>query len=318
MNWLVTGGAGFIGSHLVDRLIGEGHTVYVVDDLSTGSQRNCNPKAEFIKGDIRHLRYEDWGKKFDHIVHLAAAVGVSRVMKEPLESFEVNIDGTRAMLQYARDCGAEIFIASTSEVYGLTRDYPCREEQPLCPGDPTKLRWGYAVSKLADECLALSYQHTWGTPVRIGRLFNTVGPRQSPAYGMVLPRFVEQALGGKKLSIYGNGMQTRCFIHVLDTVEAILALCNTSTTQGQIYNIGTETETTIWFLAKTVLERVGRTHERDRMEFFEHEEIYGKKFEDMPRRVPDISKIKAATRWSPQRNLIEIIDSTIAEYQKNA
>lgn len=318
MRYLVTGGAGFIGSHLVQALLTLGHDVTVLDDFSTGSASNltkCGFKGDesdtrrrFVLGDVRHydtVRYaflKDRG--IDYVFHLAAYVGVQNVLARPVEMLDVNAHGTSVVLREAFALGIPATIVSTSEVYGLSKQVPFNEEQPLVIGASTKSRWGYGVSKLMDEHLGLAYAYKSNDPKRVTvlRLFNTVGPRQVGHYGMVIPRFVGAALKGEPLQVYGNGEQTRCFCHVSDVVLAFLRTQN----KGGIYNVGSTHEVQIKHLALKVLSQIGTD---SKLEYVPYSEAYAASpgFEEMMRRVPDITKIRGLG-WEPLKDLNYIIN----------
>jgi UDP-glucose 4-epimerase len=314
MRILITGGAGFIGSHLAERYLERGDEVHVLDDLSTGSIEN-----------IRHLKGEkgfqytidtvhnqsvvaelvDW---CDCVVHLAAAVGVKLIVQSPVRTIETNVHGTEVVLQQANKKKRKVLVASTSEVYGLSTQVPFREDGPLVMGAPTKGRWSYACSKAIDEFLALAYWREKRLPVVIVRLFNTVGPRQTGQYGMVIPTFVRQALAGRSLTVYGDGSQTRCFGYVGDVVGALVGLMDEERAVGEVFNIGSKEEVTI----REVAERVKELTKSDsEIVFVPYEEAYESGFEDMPRRVPDISKVSRLVGFRPSLSLDDILQKVI-------
>lgn len=316
MRWLVTGGAGFIGSHLCENLLSRGDEIVILDDFSTGSRKNLRPllrddaRFSLLEGDVRDphvvealVRGAITGH-VDHVVHLAAVVGVQKVLQEPTRMLTVNMEGTANVLAAAHRHRKPVFIASTSEIYGRNDATPFAEGLDAIIGPSSVGRWGYAVSKLADEFLGLAYHKEQGLPVRIGRLFNTVGPRQSGLYGMVVPRFVKAALAGEPLVVYGDGEQTRCFCHVHDTVQAVVELCLCEEAAGKVVNIGSTDEVSIKTLAERVIAWTGSsstiTHKR-------YEEL-GPEFEDMRRRVPDVSRIGMLTGWQAQKDLRRIVD----------
>lgn len=310
MKYLITGGAGFIGSHLADTLVASGHEVAVIDNLSTGSLDNlCNvlghSRFRFEEGDV--VESVDLGGLVawaDTVFHLAAAVGVDLVVKDPVRTIETNVHGTENVFHYACLSKTRVILASTSEVYGrATRQRFC-ETDDLLIGPPTHYRWSYAASKALDEFLALSYYKEGKLDPVIVRLFNTVGPRQTGRYGMVLPRFVDSALRDEPLRVFGDGTQTRCFCHVQDTVRALIALEQETAASGEIINIGTQEAISINDLAKRVIELCGSASP---IEHIPYEQAYEPGFEDMQRRMPDISKIQRLTRWCPKRTLHEII-----------
>ncbi len=321
MRYLITGGAGFIGSHLSEELLRRGHEVFVVDDLSTGSINN-----------IRHLKTHD---RFhytvdscsnvqlmaelvdgaDVIYHLAAAVGVKLIVESPVRTIETNIRLTEIMLNHANKKKRPIFVASTSEVYGKSTDFPFREDGDLVMGATHKGRWSYACSKAIDEFLAIAYWKEKKLPTVVARLFNTVGPRQTGQYGMVVPNFVKQALSGQPITVFGDGKQSRCFSHVSDVVRALIGLMEKESSYGQVFNIGNNNEITIGDLARQVREMCGSKSE---IVFIPYEKAYEEGFEDMPRRVPDLSKIGAAIGWKPTIALPQILRDVIDFYRREA
>lgn len=318
---LITGGAGFIGSHLTEKLLERGEQVTIVDNLSTGRFENIahltdNPRFRFAIEDIRHAAVMDrLVSECDVIYHLAAAVGVFSIVHSPIDTLEINVGGTEIVLQTARRYRRRLMLASTSEVYGKGVKVPFSENDDRILGPTTKSRWSYAASKALDEFLGLAYHKAAGLPVTIFRLFNTVGPRQMGNYGMVLPRFVEWALAGEPIHVYGDGKQTRCFANIHDVVEAIVNLGHSDAVAGEVFNIGTDEEVTIHELAQRVKERTGSNSE---IVFIPYEEAYEVGFEDMRRRVPDIRKIKAAIGWRPTTSLNETIDQIIAYCQPHS
>lgn len=319
MHVLITGGAGFIGSHLAEALLARGDSVAVLDDLSTGNFRhiahlNSHPSFSFAIETVHNaLVLDRLASEADAIVHLAAAVGVQLVVEKPTETIETNVLGTDAVLKTARRYRCRTLIASTSEVYGKSAEIPFNEDGDLLLGPSSRSRWGYAASKLLDEFLGLAAHREYGLPVTITRFFNTVGPRQTGRYGMVIPRFVRQAVTGEAITVYGDGKQSRCFCHVADVVQALLALLDRpESTAGQVYNIGSNRETTINELARLVIER---TDSPSTIEYVPYSEAYAPGFEDMRRRVPDIRKIHSAIGWAPTHSLEEILDSVI-EYER--
>ena len=315
MHILITGGAGFIGSHLTDALLNRGDSVSVLDNLSTGSIENVQRLQEHPRFSFTHGAIDDspaldrLAGRADAIVHLAAAVGVQLVLERPTQTIETNVLGTHALLAAARRYGCHTLIASTSEVYGKSEALPFSEDDDLILGPPSRTRWVYAATKLLDEFLALAAHQEFGLPLTIMRLFNVVGPRQTGRFGMVLPRFVNQALRGQPLTVYGDGTQTRCFCHVSDIVRAMVALLGQTTTSGQIYNIGSNHELTIRELAEQI---VDRTNSTSSIRYLPYDQAYSAGFEDMRRRVPDISKIGAAIGWTPTHLLPKILDDMIA------
>jgi UDP-glucose 4-epimerase len=313
--YLVTGGAGFIGSHLVERLVARGERTIVLDDLSTGRRENLaavatNAAVEFHEGSVvdRPL-VAALVARADRVVHLAAAVGVRLIVDEPVRTLETNIHGTEVVLMECARRKTPVFVASSSEVYGKGSRVPFREHDDVILGPTTKSRWSYAASKMVDEFLALSYFRERGLPARVGRFFNTVGPRQVGQYGMVLPRFIEQALAGGPITVYGDGSQSRAFAHVADVVESVIRLMDSPATAGQVFNIGGEEEVTIQRLAERVRELVDPKVEIRRVPY---EEAYGGGFEDLGRRAPDTSRLKSATGFAPSMRLDDILRDTIA------
>jgi len=315
MRVLITGGAGFIGSHLAEALLARGDEVFVLDDLSTGSIDNIQPfrKHPRFHYTIESVRHEavvaEMVEQVDVIFHLAAAVGVKLIVESPVRTIETNVHGTEVVLAQAEKRKRKVLVASTSEVYGLSTQVPFREDGNLVLGATTKGRWSYACSKAIDEFLALAYWREKRLPTIVVRLFNTVGPRQTGRYGMVIPTFVRQALAGQPITVYGNGMQTRCFTHVADVVGALIALMDHAGAIGEVYNVGSTEEVTIAALAEQVRSLAGT---RSEIVFVPYEEAYEAGFEDMPRRVPDIAKIAAAIGYRPTRSLTQILESIIA------
>ncbi|MEZ4861966.1 MAG: GDP-mannose 4,6-dehydratase [Caldilineaceae bacterium] len=316
MNVLITGGAGFIGSHLARRLLERGDHVAILDNLATGNFRNIEPLIKsphfaFAIDDLSNtLVLDRLASQADAIVHLAAAVGVQLVVEKPTETIETNVLGTHAVLAAARRYRCRTLIASTSEVYGKGARIPFSEEDDLLLGPSSRSRWSYATSKLLDEFLGLAAYNEYGLPVTIMRFFNTVGPGQTGRYGMVVPRFVRQALQGEAITVYGDGEQSRCFCHVYDTVRAIIALLDQpERTSGEVYNIGSKDEITINQLAHTVIERTDTT---SAITLIPYSDAYAPGFEDLRRRVPDTTKIQQAVAWQPQHTLAEILDDVIA------
>jgi len=322
---LITGGAGFIGSHLAETLLERGHTVTVIDDLSTGRFENIahladHPRFRFAIDTITNpLVLDRLASECDIIFHLAAAVGVMLVVEKPVHTIETNVMGTEAVLKAALRYRAKVLIASTSEVYGKANHSPFNEEDDIVLGPTSRSRWAYAASKMVDEFLALAYFREKGLPVVVFRLFNTVGPRQTGQYGMVIPRFVGQALGGETITVYGDGKQTRCFLHVQDAVEAMLALANCPEAVGGVFNIGSTEEVRIIDLAQRVYRLVhgtqqglGREYPGDAIQYIPYDKAYAVGFEDMRKRVPDISKLRKYTGWAQKHNLEETLRDIIA------
>jgi UDP-glucose 4-epimerase len=314
LDYLVTGGAGFIGSHLADRLLARGDRVAVLDDLSTGSIDNVahlldDERFSFHQGStqdeelVAHLV-----EQTNVVVHLAASVGVQLIVQRPLESLLNNIRGTETVLQQCASFGRTVLVASTSEIYGKNGKRPLHEDSDRVLGSPFKTRWSYSTSKAVDEILAHCYWRERGTPSIVVRLFNTVGPRQTGAYGMVLPRFVRQALAGEDLTVYGDGEQRRCFCHVRDVVEALTALMDDPRSVGQVFNVGSGHEITINDLAALVIESTGSSSGIVRIPY---DVAYESGFEDMYRRVPDTGRIHALTGWAPRRSLQDIVTDVV-------
>jgi UDP-glucose 4-epimerase len=315
MHHFVTGGAGFVGSHLAERLLNDGHSVTIIDDLSTGSMRNIahlrgENRFRYVIDTVMNERLlAELVDEADVIHHLAAAVGVRLIVDSPVRTIETNIGCTDLVLRCAEKKRKRVLIASTSEVCGKSADLPYREEGDLVLGATTRGRWSYACSKAIDEFLAISFWRERKVPTTVVRLFNTVGPRQSGRYGMVIPRFVEQALAGRPLTVYGDGTQSRCFTHVVDVVDAIVRLMRSETTVGEVYNIGSSEEITINDLAQRIIRLVGSS---SRVVHIPFAEAYEENFEDMTRRVPALEKIGAAVGWTPQRDLEAILESVVA------
>ena len=313
MKYLVTGGAGFIGSHLTEQLIARGDQVVILDNLSTGisdNLSNVKNKIEFEQGNILDKSLvEKLVSNSDYVVHLAAALGVLNIVNKPLESLKSNLQGTEIALEAANKYKKPILIASTSEVYGKNDKVPLNEEDDRVIGHPLKSRWSYSEAKAIDESLAYFYFLEEGLQSRIVRFFNTVGPRQLGNYGMVVPRFVNAALKGEALSVYGSGEQIRCFCHIADAVRGLLLVMDSDKAVGEVFNIGNNQQISIMQLAKKVIEI---TASKSTIEKIAYEKAYPQGFEDMQRRVPDISKIKQVLGWSPQLNLDQIIKDIAA------
>ena len=316
MRVLITGGAGFIGSHLTDLLLSQDHQVTVVDDLSTGRHDNIrqhlgDPRFEFILGSIlNEALIDDAVRRSDAVVHLAAAVGVELIVGKPLESLATNIRGSEIVLEKCHKYGRKVLVASTSEIYGKNDSDLLTEEDDRILGSPLKTRWSYSEAKAIEEVLAYAYWREKGLPAVIVRLFNTVGPRQVGQYGMVVPRFVEQALAGRPLTIYGDGTQRRCFCHVSDVVAALQALLASSEAEGQVFNVGTLEEISIRGLADKVLAVTGSSSD---IVVIPYDEAYEHGFEDMPRRVPDTARIRGLIGWVPTRDLDTIIKDVASD-----
>jgi len=313
-DFLVTGGAGFIGSHLVEKLIGQGQTVCVLDDLSTGHLSNIekflgHSGFSFVEDSVLNQKaVNSCVENAGEVIHLAAAVGVENVIRKPVETIETNVSGTENVLRAARRTGAKVLIASTSEVYGKSWQVPFAEDGDIVLGATSRNRWSYACSKALDEFLALAYNHSYDLPVVVCRFFNTVGPRQSGRYGMVLPRFINQALTGKPITVYGNGTQTRCFSLVTEVVDCAMALMDSPRALGKVVNIGSTEEITILELARLVREISGSSSEIIKVPY---EEAYPADFEDMQRRVPDVSRLQDLTGMHPSASIDSIIRQII-------
>jgi nucleoside-diphosphate-sugar epimerase len=311
---LITGGAGFIGSHLSDAYLERGDEVFVIDDLSTGSFENIahlkqHPKFRYTIASINDQPVlAELVDQCDVIFHLAAAVGVKLIVESPVRTIENNVHGTEVVLSLANKKKKKVLVASTSEVYGLSAEVPFREDGNLVMGATTKGRWSYACSKAIDEFLALAYWREKKLPTIIVRLFNTVGPRQTGQYGMVIPTFVKQALAGRQITVYGDGKQSRCFGYVGDVVGALIKLMDKEEAVGQVFNIGSSEEVTIFELAQRVKEL---TNSDSEITFVPYNEAYEEGFEDMPRRVPDTSKINALVGFRPKMSLDGILQSVI-------
>ncbi len=318
MRYLITGGAGFIGSHLAERLLDRGDHVVLLDNLSTGSVDNIrhlkdSPRMEYHLDSIENKRLvSELVDDADIVVHLAAAVGVRLIVESPVRTIETNVNGTQQILEAAAKKRKLVVTASTSEVYGKSTQVPFREEADLVLGPTTKGRWSYAASKALDEFLALSYWKEKKVPVIVVRFFNTVGPRQTGRYGMVLPNFVGQALEHAPISVYGSGKQSRCFCDVRDTVEALIRLMDSPRAVGEVVNIGNTEEVTIEDLARFVKQR---THSDSQIVYVPYDQAYEPGFEDMMRRVPCVDKLHSLTGFRPQTSLAEIIDRVAAYLQ---
>jgi UDP-glucose 4-epimerase len=310
MKYLVTGGAGFIGSHLADALIQRGDSVVILDNLSTGNSHNIehlvgDPQFEFVQGSILDLPLlQQLCDSVDHVLHFAAAVGVFTIVDKPLESLITNLRGTENVLEAAHHSNKPILLASTSEIYGKNGGGPLHEESDRIVGSPLKSRWSYSEAKAIDESMAYFYFSEKKLPVRIVRFFNTVGPRQVGHYGMVVPRFVNAALKNEPLRVYGTGSQSRCFCHVADAVAAVLMVIDTDLTLGEVFNVGNDEEITIEALAQEIIELTGSASVIEKVLY---EKAYPAGFEDMQRRIPDITKIKRVLGWSPKHSLDDII-----------
>jgi UDP-glucose 4-epimerase len=320
MRYLVTGGAGFIGSHLCELLLSQGHRVVAIDNLSTGRAENIAalqplPHFQFVRETIGNAQVLDrLTSESEVVVHLAAAVGVQLIVQDPVHTIQTNIMGTEAVLVAAQRYGCKVLIASTSEVYGKGVRVPFHEDDDRLMGPTTRSRWAYATSKAVDEFLGLAYHSQYGLPVVVMRLFNTVGPRQTGRYGMVVPRFVRQALHEKPLTVYGDGSQSRCFSDVADVTHAIARLAEEPTAVGQVFNIGSTEEITIGQLAERVLALTGS---RSPITYVPYDDAYAPGFEDMRRRVPSIEKIQSLIGYAPRYSLDETLQRVIA-YERHA
>jgi len=318
---LITGGAGFIGSHLAEALLAQGQRVVVIDDLSTGRLDNIaqlidHPHFQFVNETIRNDSVMDrLVNDCDIIYHLAAAVGVELIIKDPVHTIETNLFGTEIVLSLARRYRRKVLLASTSEVYGKSADLPFREEADRLMGPTTKSRWSYAESKAMDEFLALAYHKQFHVPIVICRFFNTVGPRQTGTYGMVIPRLVKQSIDNLPLTVFGDGQQTRCFCNVKDTVRAVVELSQEPRAIGEIFNVGSSDEITILELAQRIVQRA---RSRSEIKLIPYDQAYESGFEDMRRRVPSTAKIEAAIGWQPTILLDQTLDEVIAQFRTPA
>ena len=315
MHYLITGGCGFIGSHLAEALLGGGHRVTVLDDLSTGRISNVehlesDSNFRVLIGSVtdRQLVFEAV-HACDRVLHLASAVGVKLIMERPVETIDTIVTGTQLVLEQANRYRKPVLLTSTSEVYGKSTCVPFEEDGDRLEGPTTKHRWAYACAKALDEFLAMAYWKSSNLPVVVARLFNTVGPRQTGQYGMVIPSFVARALAGEPLVVHGDGNQTRCFCHVLDIVQGLIGLMDCPEARGQVVNLGSEDEISIQQLAEKIIEITGS---RSQIKYVDYEDIYGAGFEDMQRRVPSIAKARRLIGWQPRRRLDEIL-TAVAE-----
>jgi UDP-glucose 4-epimerase len=319
MRILVTGGAGFIGSHLCERLVSDGHEVTAIDDISTGSKSNLNNLLDsrsfsFVEGSILDLpTLKPLIQDADYVFHLAAAVGVFNIVNNPLASLLTNIRGTENVLEAAHETSTPVFLTSSSEVYGKNISDSLNESDDRILGSPVTLRWSYSEAKAIDESLAYAYFVEKKLETRIVRFFNTVGPRQLGAYGMVVPRFVRSALADEPITIYGSGEQTRCFAHVYDVVDAVVALAFAENTIGKVINIGNNFEISINDLARRI---ISETESKSEVVYVPYAEAYGQGFEDMDRRVPNIDLIKDLVGWQPKRDLSTMITDIADEMKK--
>ncbi|MBE6367354.1 MAG: NAD-dependent epimerase/dehydratase family protein [Lentisphaerae bacterium] len=310
MNFLITGGAGFIGGHLTERLLAAGHKVAVIDDYSTGSPRNLSavrnhPDLQVVEDNLLTSdKLDELIEKADVIYHLAAAVGVELVVHDPVRTIRTNVEGSARVLELAARYRRRVILASTSEVYGKSTHPEFNENDDLLIGCPVRSRWSYACSKLLDEFYLMAYHRNMGLPGTVVRFFNTVGPRQTGQYGMVIPRFVKAALAGQALKVYGTGEQSRCFCHVNDTVRALVALADCPDSIGNIYNIGATEPVTIMELAQRVIRELNSS---SKIELIPYEQAYEHGFEDMLRRKPDTLAIRSLINWRPEHDLSDII-----------
>ena len=317
----MTGGAGFIGSHLVDSLLDQGHSVTVIDDLSTGRHDNLarktrDPKLEFVLGSIlNEALVDDVVRRSDVVLHLAAAVGVNLIIERPLESLATNIRGSEIVLEKCHKYGRRVLVASTSEIYGKNTSDALLETDDRILGSPLKSRWSYSEAKAVEEVLAYAYWKQKGLPTVIARLFNTVGPRQVGNYGMVIPRLVSQALRDAPLTIFGSGYQKRCFCHVTDVVTALLGIAEAPEAEGQVFNIGSREETSIIELAERIRTLTGSNSKIVKIPY---DDAYEAGFEDMERRRPDTSKIHELLGWTPERNLDDIVLSVAEDLRSRS
>ncbi|MBN1362677.1 MAG: GDP-mannose 4,6-dehydratase [Sedimentisphaerales bacterium] len=321
MKVLITGGAGFIGSHLAERLLGDGHQVVLLDNLSTGGLENIqsfrqDSNLEFVKGDVRDIGLVQLlTARCEVVYHLAAAVGVQLIADDPVRTIETNIAGTEAVLEVANKFGRKVLIASSSEVYGKSESIPFREDDDLVLGSTSLSRWAYACSKAIDEFLGQAFYQQYGLGVVVARFFNTIGPRQTGRYGMVVPRFVQWALANEPLHIYGTGQQSRCFCYVGDVVEAIIGLMQSEQAVGKVFNVGSAEEITIEALADKVVALTGSESEK---RFVPYDVAYGRPIEDMMRRVPCTERIRQTIGWQPRTLLSDILEHVIAEHRRQA
>lgn len=321
MKILITGGAGFVGSHLADKLIGQGHDITVIDDLSTGQYSNVahlegTDRFRLIIDTVLNEKLmEELVRETDHVYHMASAVGVKLIMDHPVKTIETIFRGTDVVLGFCSRYRKRVLIPSTSEVYGKSATVPFREEDDLLTGSTDKHRWAYACAKTLDEFLALAHYKETRLPVVVVRLFNTVGPRQTGQYGMVVPRFIEAALKNETIEVHGDGTQSRCFGHVLDVVEGLTSLLDNKECFGQVINLGNDEEVTIKELADKA---IALTLSTSNIRFVPYEEAYGEGFEDMRRRVPSLAKAERLIGYKPTRTLNDIINDVASEFQKGS
>ncbi len=316
LTYLVTGGSGFIGSHLVEALLARGDSVIALDNLSTGQLSNLDgvrshPLLRFVHGSVLdELMVDELANQCDVVVHLAGAVGVKLIVEHPLRSLTTNIRGSEIVIEAAHRYRRKVLLASTSEIYGKNSSGPLHEESERILGSPAVVRWTYSTAKAVDEILANAYHRERGLPTIVMRLFNTVGRRQSPAYGMVIPRLVRQALRGDPVTVFGDGSQTRCFAHVADAVSAMLLLLDEEAAVGQTFNVGSSDEISILDLARLI---IARCNSASAIELIPYERAYESGFEDMERRVPDTAKLRSHTGWTVRHSLDEILEEMITE-----
>ena len=323
MRYLITGGAGFIGSHLAERLLADGHAVTVLDDFSTGRMDNVRPLLDhperrgrfaLIRGGVEEEQTVNLAvSEADAVFHLAAAVGVQLIADEPVRTIRNIVHGTEVVLEACNRWRRPVLVTSSSEVYGKGTRVPFSEDDDIAIGPTVHARWCYAYAKGIDEFLALAYHKQYGLPAVVVRLFNTVGPRQVGMYGMVLPRFVDRALRGEALPVTGDGRQTRCFCHVADVVDALVRLIGEPAAVGRVFNVGSDEEVSIEELARRV---IARTASDSAIEHRSYEQVYGQKFEDVPRRVPDLTRLREAVGWERRHDLDAIIDAVVAERRR--
>jgi UDP-glucose 4-epimerase len=317
MKVLVTGGSGFIGSHLVPELVTRGHEVTILDNYVTGtrpkSQDGSKP-VTYVEGSILDENLVlNLVSQTDEIVHLAAAVGVANIIDSPLRGIQTNVIGSEIVIRNCARQGKPLLLTSSSEIYGKNNFGPLNENSDRIVGVPQKQRWSYSDSKAIEEALAIAYSKEVGLPLKIVRLFNTVGPGQKSEYGMVIPRFIKSALNNTDIEIYGDGKQTRCFMHIKDAVDGILAILESKKALGEVFNLGNPTETTIFELAEKIVEI---TKSKSKLRFVSHDSVFGPDFEDMEKRIPDISKATRYLTWFPTRNLHTILTDSIAQSEK--
>ena len=314
MRYLITGGAGFIGSHLAEAFLARNDEVVLLDNFSTGRASNIEDfkdRVTLVHGSVLDpLLVDELVEGSDVVVHLAAAVGVKLIVEQPLRSFVTNIRGAETVLEAAHRYRRKVLLASTSEVYGKSLQGPFAEDDDRVLGSNKVARWGYSTSKAVDEILGFAYHRERGLPTVIVRLFNTVGPRQSDAYGMVIPRFAAQAVRGEPITVYGDGNQTRCFCHVTDVVDALVRLLDEPRAEGEVYNVGSTEEVSIQELAERVIQMSGSS---SKVQLVGYEEAYQEGFEDMMRRVPDITRIRELVGWEPTRDLDQILKEVLDE-----